>query len=401
MATTTFVSCIFDDPDAAAADLLSALPQQAAGAALGVLFCNSQTDYVRIYEKTAERAGFPVVGGTALGFPFSDAGDNEISAALLVLQKDGLEFAIAVSQPLEQGKHSEQMRDAFERCRASLGGEPKLVMPFFPLKPGLLTGLFIDDILSLAGDAPVFGGTATNDLISTRPAVFADGETHSDRMVLVMLGGDVRPALAVSNRVTPVVEYAPIVTASMGNEVFQVDGTPYCEYMRDVGISPEDRINGVDALMQYGPTPVVLDSPDAPESDVPDVRCISFTNLEKGSATFSGPVPEGAKLRISILRKQDVDDSTLDCIAKLRRRMEAAEKDGYAYSALFCVSCVARYFVLVGDRNTERDLLRQEAPEGLAPVGLYAFCEIGPAYAACDNSLINRSHSASIALCAI
>ena len=400
MRAATYLSTVFDDADTIAAELVSSVSPRAAEGGIGFLFCNSQTDYGAIVEKVAAFCGFPVVGGTALGFPFTDAAGREVSAAFMILHKDGLEASVAVSEPLDQQRHGEQMRAVFEACGQGLDPEAKMVLPLFPLMPGLLTGVFIDDIFALADGIPVFGGTTTNDLISTKPAVFADGKAYSDRMVLVMLGGAIRPVFATGNLVSPTVEYAPTVTLSEGNEVLRVDDMTYCEYLSSIGISPEDRINGVDALMQYGPTPVIIENPEVPDSDVPEVRCISYTDMKRHSAVFSGPVPAGVKLRMSILRKQDVDDSVKDCLGKLHERMREARDEGYTYGALFCISCVARYFVFVGGDNSERALMTQAA-EGLAPAGFYAFCEIGPSYTTAGKKLANRSHSASIAMCAL
>jgi|GEM_PF-2910054 len=402
MRSSTYTSTSFIGPEAIAEDILSAMPpDEASDSRIGFLFCDSQVDYSAVVATLADRLDFPVVGGTVLGFPFAGSDGKEFSAALMVLRKEGLKVAVIVSDPLDQERHKEQMRAVFERCRDALGEAPKLVLPFFPLMPGMPTGLFINDIFDLAADIPTFGGTTTNDLISTRPAIFAGGAAYGDRMTLVMLGGPIRPVFATSNLVSPTVEYAPTVTRSVENEVYRVDGDSFCEYMRTIGISPEDRINGVDALMQYGPTPVIMHDPHSPETDVPEVRCISYTDIGKGSAMFSGPIPEGTRLRMSILRSGDVDDSARSCLEKLNSRMQKAEEKGYEYSALFCVSCVARYFVMAGGLNTERELLMRDSPKSLAPIGFYAFCEIGPVYTTGEDKQINRAHSASIAMCAL
>lgn len=396
----TFISTAFDDASHIAQEILSGLADRSQGA-LGILFCDSRVAYGAVASAVSAALSFPVTGGTALGFPFAAPDGSEISAALLVIRKQGMKAALRISEPLAQEKHEEQMRRVFDDCRMDLGCDPALVLPFFPLMPGVLTALFIDDIFSLANGVPVFGGTTTNDLVSTKAAVFASDRAYEDRMALVMLGGDIRPVFATSNQVSPMVEYAPVVNESGGYEVLRVDDVSFCEYMRGIGISPEERINGVDALMQYGPTPALMQRTPRQDSDVPEVRCISFTNLSRGSATFSGPVPPGTRLKMSILHKEDVAASTRDCLEKLKLRMARHESDGYTYDAFLCVSCVARYFVLVGGENTERLILRENMPPGLAPLGFYAFCEIGPAYAFEDGTLLNRSHSASIAACAI
>ena len=400
MSPKTYISTVFDDTSRIVADLLDDAMQNAGSEALGLLFCDSRIDCEAVLRDVQAKLPFPVTGGTTMTFPFVHPSGEDISAGLTVLRKEGMKAAIVLSEPLDAGRHREQMDAVYEACRARLGEDPKMLLPLFPLMPSLPTGFFIEDLFALAGDVPVFGGVTTNDLISTRAGVFAEGRTASDRMVLVVLGGPVCPVFSTANLVSPMVEYAPLVTRAEGNEVYRVDESSFCDYMRTVGISPEDRVNGVDALMQYGPTPVLVQTPGGKDNDVPDVRCISFTNMEQGSAFFSGPVPEGARLRMSILRKQDVESSVRDCLAKLDARMDPARKEGYEYSALLCVTCVARYFAFVGGANVEGEILSRETPRGLAATGLYAFAEIGPAYGP-DGKGHNRSHSASIAMCAI
>lgn len=406
MGTKTYTATSFFDADSVIASFTSQglkdIPDSS-HATVGFLYCDSQVDYVGVVEKLSALVSFPIVGGTTMGLPFDNTphdSADDMSAMLLVIEREGMRVSVQASEKLNHAQHTEQMNALYAKTCEELGEEPKIAMLFLPLLPGIPLSDFMDDIFVCAGDIPVFGGTSTNDLISTQAAVFHNGESLHDKLVLVLIGGNVRPVCASSCQVTPMVEYAPTVSQVEGNEVLRVDSSSFCDYMRDIGLNPEDRVSGVDALMQYGPTPVLVDTGEAGKTDVPEIRCISYTDLERGSGMFSAAVAEGAKIYMSILRQQDVIDSARECLSKLEERMTPARQEGYEYTAFFCVTCVARYFVQVGGSNKEKEFLMDNIPAGCHPTGLYAFCEIGPVYSAKDGFLQNRSHSGSITMCA-
>lgn len=399
MGSKTFFSTQFLDAETIIESFVEQGLHDIPETALGILYCDSSIKYEELVQKLAGQVPFPIVGGTTMGFPMANQ-PGDLSAQLMVVHREGLRFSVAVSEKLDISRHAEQMQGLYAAGRSALDDDPKLVMIFLPLMPHVRVSRFIDDIFDCAEDVPVFGGVATNDLISTKPAVFYGGQVYREHMILLMLSGDVRPVCASANQVTPMVEYAPVVDKSCENEVLQVNGTTFCDYMRTAGIDPEDRVSGVDALMQYGPIPVIVENGDSSETDVPEIRCISYTDPEKGSAIFSASVEEGTKMYMSILRKEDVKDSVAECLRKLKKRMEPAKQEGYQYSAFFCVTCVARYFVQVGGTDVECKFLMDNIPHECGRIGYYAFCEIGPTYRTKDGKIINKSHSASITMCA-
>lgn len=399
MKAKTFFSTQFLNAEA----IIDSFTEQGLGeipeTSLGVLYCESSIEYEVLVQQLAQKVSFPIIGGTTMDFPVKNRGED-CSAILMVVAREGMRFSVQVSDKLDGAKHTEQMNELYAQGRSQLGEEPKLAIIFLPLMPHVRVSHFIDDIFASAGDIPVFGGVSTSDLIGTKAAVFCGGEVYREHMVLLMLGGDVKPVCASANQVTPMVEYAPVVTEAKGNEVLRVDSSTFCDYMREAGIRPEDRVSGVDALMQYGPIPVVVDNAETQDTDVPEIRCISYTDPEQGSAIFSASVQEGSKIYMSILRKQDVKDSAEDCLRKLEERMKPAQQEGYEYSAFFYVTCVARYFVQVGGTDVEGIFLAENVPEGCASIGYYGFCEIGPTYRIADGVMENKSHSASITMCA-
>lgn len=388
----------FEDSDLIARQLLGGL-RDADSINLGVLMCSASIDYGAVLKLVAASVNFPVIGGTTLAFPMTGGEATPVSASLALVSNNKMRVGIAVSDELDAARAAEQMRDVYERASAALGGEPRLIIPYIPLIPGEVTAGMVSALFDISGGVPVFGGVCTGDLISAPAYVFANGEAMRDRLVLLLVGGEISPVFAVGNTITTMAEYGPMVTAAEANIVKTVDEMTFCDYLKSQGIAPKDRVSGVDAIMQYGPLPVLVRRKGQPDDGVPEVRCVHYTNVGEGSAGFSAAIPVGSRVNLGILRPDDVAQSAKDCLMRLMSGVSAGRGRGYSYSAIFCVSCVGRYFVYVGMANKERQILAGLHPAGLASSDYYGLCELGPTM---DNSgtTINRSHSASIAMCA-
>lgn len=394
----------FNNVEKIATDLIEGLDKKFSNNAIGFLSCDSRIDSAKLIAILHRELAFPVVGGTTLTLPLAE-NEDEISASMTVIEKDKVHYHIAITDTLKEEISDQQMEQLYEECITGLDGEPRLLMPFIPRISGMMTDKFISSLFRKAGKIPVFGGLTTDDLETTKAAVLANGEAYSDRMVLVAIGGAIRPVFSVGSQLTIMSEYAPSVTESDSNIVKKVDDMTFCEYMKQIGIAPEDRVNGVDALVQYGPLPVRLRNKLDDDDGIPEIRCISYTNIQEGSVAFSSNLPVGTRVNIGIIDKSDVTESSKNCLTDLLDKIEQNEKEtykdeNYKYGVLFCLPCVARYFAMVGGENLESKYLRNEIPKTLVTSSYYAFCEIGPTQGK-EGEIHNRSHNASIVMCAI
>ena len=365
---------------------------------LGFLICNSQIDYERLNSTLSRELTFPIIGGTTLAMPIRGRHD-EVSASLAVLEKEHMQHAISVTSGLDEDKSKDQMRDLYDSCIKQLTGKPRLFLIYIPMIHGLMTNKFVDEIFELAGDVPVFGGVTTDDMVSSDAAVFANGKAYRNDIVLVALGGDIRPIFGVGNQLSLMTQYEPVVTKSEDNLVYRVDDMSFCDYMRSLGIAPENRINGVDALMQYGPLPVRLYKDGRDLDGVPEIRCISYTDLDNGGAAFSTNIPEGTRVNMGLIQKSDVMKSAEICAKNLTEQIKNNTVDGYEYTTLIAVPCVARYFAMVGD-EAEGIQISNMFPKNLNVTSYYGFSEIGPTFNS-QGEIHNRSNNASIIMCAL
>ena len=397
MATYGSYSTNFSSTDNIVSELTSSLPADIERG-LGFLVCDSQIDGALIAQKLKQALDIDIIGGSTFTYPLTPL-KEQVSAALSIISLDTLRYSIQVSEPMDAERAKEQIKTLFDGVCAELPA-PKLLMPMIPLIAGMNNDRFISELFAVAGDIPVFGGVTTNDLDSTQAAVYANGTAYHDRMLLIALGGDIRPVFAVGCQLTPLTEYAPVVTESEQNFVYKVDDMTFCDYLRSIGISPEQRENGVDALMQYGPLPSRLRHKLVDDDGIPEIRCISYTNLDDGSAAFSSSLPVGTKLNIGAIHSNDVEESSQSCLNDLIAKMRQEEESGYRYSIVFAVPCVVRYFAMLGGENIESQLLTKQLPSNLQVGIYYGFGEIGPTSGR-SGELHNRSHNVSIVMCAL
>lgn len=400
MFSKTNTSTEFDNVDIIISDLVAGLEGTDPNHTIGLLVCDSQIDYADIVSRLSGILNFPFAGGTTLAFPISNPGGDELSASFAVFGGSNMQFSVCSSAPLNQKIHTAQVEEIFNKCMENLGGEPKLIIPFFPLVPGLMTDYFINDLFTFAAGVPVFGGTVTDDLVESKSAVFANGQCFHNSMVLIAIAGDIKPVFAVGSQVSCMSEYGPVVTNSKGNVVYSVDNTSFCEYMSSLGVPPENRVNGLDAMLQYGPLPVQLRNKREEDDGIREIRCISYTNVEDGSVTFSSNLPEGTRVNVGILQKDDVVDSASGCIEYINKKVTQQSADGYKFSTMLYITCVARYFSLAGGENHEKKLLSSKLNSQIPSIGYYGFAEIGPVYRKDGKGFTNRSHNASIIMCA-
>lgn len=389
----------FTEPKVIAAELTKDIPAITGKNSIAFLSCDSQVDSAALLTILSELLECPIVGASTFGFPTSKM-VNQVGALLILLSGDDVHFSIAVSQQLTQENAFAQIKDVYSRCTADLDFPPKLIMPFIPFSPHILFDIFTDQLLALAGSIPVFGGIATGDLESIPAMVYADGSVFTDRMVLVSMGGNIRPVFSVGMQITKMSDYAPEITHSIQNTVYKVDDLTFCDYLHSIGIQPKEHIPGLEALMQYGPLACELKKNCADLSRHPDVRVIRHTNLEEKSAVFTGHIPVGSRINTGMVQKDDVVNSMNACLEKLKHRINAEENQGYNFSAVFCISCVARYFSMLGADTSEKKMITENLPEHLAPYIAYGFGEIAPSSSVKGN-VQNHMHYTSIIMCAI
>ncbi|MCC8116378.1 MAG: FIST C-terminal domain-containing protein, partial [Planctomycetes bacterium] len=360
--------------------------------AFAIFTASPATPFDGMLSRIQGRLPIRVIGGTSLGNPFEGNADEFISL-LGIFEQPRCKVGIALSGRLDDYTGADAMRRLYQRCLDDLGCRPKLFLAILPIVPELYTDHLLDPLFALAGETPVFGGMVSDESAAENFALFLDGKTYRDRIVLVGFGGDVEPVFGLGCQVTTPHSFAPIVTCARRNIVSLIDGVSIAEYMTKIDLDSE-RLREILTEM---PMPVRVHPPAGSGESQKLVSLVGLT--DGGDAVFTADVPNGSHLHLGVLSRDDVRESTEMALRELLDAMREKEQNGYHFSTILAVSCVARYYVMVASDWIEAKQLRAAVPPDVSALGSYVFGEICPRRTAAG-ALVNAKHSQSLGLCA-
>jgi hypothetical protein len=345
----------------------------------GLMFCDSDVDHAKFASELSRKLGVPIVGYSATAMFCGGEGLCDTAAVLTTVTSDDVNFSIATSEPLTADNIASQIASTYNCAKASLEGEPKLVLAFPPYLLGIMLDIYPRELERVSGGLPVFGGLPAHDDTHGSSAVYCGGSAASDRLTLLLMSGNVRPVMTVKNSVGALANLKRTVTESSGNVIRRVGDETFVDFLRRFGIDVEKLADPREKSISFTTYPLLIEKTGGENPDgIPVVRTLHGVDLEKGSGTAIGEVPEGSVVSVGILHSKDKEKSSSDSVEDLLEKIAAGEAEGYEYSTVFAVSCVARYYVMANKNTLETDMLRQKLPGGLSVSGYYSFGEICP-----------------------
>jgi hypothetical protein len=366
-----------------------------------LMFCDSDEDHAKFVSELARKLGVPIVGYSATAMFCGGEGLCDTAAVLTTVTSDDVNFSIATSEPLTADNIAAQIVSTYDRAKASLAGEPKLVLAFPPYLLGIMLDIYPRELERVSGGLPIFGGLPAHDDVHGSTAVYCGDSAASDRLTLLLMSGNVRPVMTVKNSLGALANLKRTVTESKGSVVYKVGDESFVEFLRRFGLDVEKLANPDEKTLSFATYPLLIEKTGGENPDgIPVVRTLHGVDLEKGSGTAIGEVPQGSVISVGILQPKDIEKSSSDSIEDLLEKMSAGEADGYKYSTVFAVSCVARYYVMGGRNTLEADVLREKLPKGLSMSGYYSFGEICPTSVR-SGKASNAAHNESLVLLAL
>jgi Uncharacterized conserved protein len=390
---TTISRRTFNKPDQTADDLCQGLLNQDLPNAVGFLSCSADAAYRDLISKLDRDLPFPIVGGTTWAFPAATQ-DEDLTATLTVFYQNDFKRAICLSPLLDENISHDQMTGLYQKCRDQLGTAPKLLLVFMPLLENSGADLYLGPLFEAAGETPVFGGMVSDDLGSDRAAVLAEGQAWPDRLVLVALGGDIDPIISINCQLTIFSDHRPTVTEARGPVVRRVDGRPFADYARRLNINPDSW-----DLMSDWPLSVQIWGGLSEVDGHPEVADLIRIDPAEGGF-FARDIPEGSRICLSGLTKNNVIDSALTCLEDITDKIRQKKAEGREISLLLVIPCLSRYYAMVGDDRWVDGLIKSKLPEHLNVFSFYSYNEIGPSIDR-QGRLFNRTHSGSVIVCGI
>lgn len=357
----------------------------------GILFCYSDMEVDALARQVGEGLDFGVVGCTCIASMEQEQGFHDMAATLTILTSDDCEIATAVSAPVTPQNVRQQVRDTYQSMEDKLGRAPGLVFALPPYMLDIMLDIYPVCLNEVAPGVPVIGGLPSYNATGDVNVTISCGETAADRLVLLGVGGDIRPVFSVQNVTSDDVNRKRKVTLAKDNKVYTVGGQPFTEYMEEIGLQVEKLSQG-NATITFVSNPLLLESA---EDGYSFARTLHEVDPTEGSGTAIGAIPEGAVLSICSLKSDQIVSAAARGMDELKRLM--AQQEGYAYSTVLAISCIGRHLLLLPSNHLEAEKLREELPAGLSLTGFYSYGEIGPQGAAQRQ---NFAHNESLVLCA-
>jgi hypothetical protein len=225
----------------------------------------------------------------------------------------------------------------------------------------------VEGIKTVCGsETPLFGGLAADDTITrTRTYVFTNDEITEKGLLALIFDGE-----KVSLTGMAIGGWRPMgmertITRSEGNIVYTIDNEPVLDFIaRYSGIESEDINKTTFNLFLSINFQVELKR----ENKHAVMRTPMLANYEERSITFAGSMPQGSKVRLSLLPGFEVVEEVMKAFRRYKEQQPEAD-------ALVIFSCAGRQYSLGPYASKEIGDVKKiwDAPAA----GFFCFGEIG------------------------
>ncbi len=360
----------------------------------GIVFCGFEPDMDELVKALVEEFDFPFFGCTGIGV-FSTLGYSQSSISLLVLTADDVEFSVGMTADINGSDDIKKFADTYRECASRLPGEAKLIFTYVPW----LTDIMFDDIVSLldetSSQVPVYGGIASDGWTFDSTYVFTNEGVSQSRGVMMVLSGNIRPVFTIEHSTTLTTNLHKTVTKAEGTVVYELDGRPVTEFIREMGLITDK----TSVILDYLGTPFLATQKTKDGDEIDTLRCLGVIDHEKQSCGYIGRIDEGSELNMVLISKEDIERSVKNAFDEILGEIQGSEE--YRYSSIFCSSCAARYCLLVADKNAEGRAYEGRLPEGVNVQGVYIYGEFCPAKGKIKGGLYNVLSNETFTILAI
>lgn len=400
MQSKVSVTYEIDDLNQAAAELTAGLDKDILGrkSVCGILFCFSDMDHEGLLQKLAARFPHDIIGCTCIANMDEREGFHELAATFTVLAADDCRFVTAASNAVTPENVAGEVRCAYTSAREKLGEEPGLAIAFPPYNLNIMLDAFTNAFNEAAPNVPLLGGLPSYNGQNDRNLTVFGSSASEDKLVMLLIAGNVRPVFSIQNVSGSPVERKRKVTHAKDNVVYTVGDRTFVEYLREVGIPVERMVEG-NATITFVSNPLLLENVTVHgQSNYSFVRTLHKIDLNDGSGTAIGEIPKDATLSICSLQSEHIQRAALAGMDELAAKMRAAPE--YSYSTVLAVSCIGRYLLMVPNNGAEVENLRKKLPSGVTLSGFYSYGEMAPMQGK-DGKTVNFAHNESLVLCAL
>jgi hypothetical protein len=379
--TLTAFTSELDDEKIAIEQINSHL--ESAGALLkntiGIVSCHYEFVLSGMFKTICEALPFGVVGSIASAQSTQDE-SGDLLLTLTVLTSDDVSFDTVITTPLtEPGK---VVTDSYKNaCRAE---RPSLILMFAPFMLQNCCDDYVNAITEASGGVPCFGTQAMDDTPDFANCfVLADGVHYRDRMVMLLMYGDIHPKFFVANiSERKIFDKSAVITKSMGPVLIEVNDRPVIEYLEDLGL-----VEASETHYAMTSLPFLLDYNDG----TPKVSKVFAALTPEKFVVCAGGMPEGSTLYMTRTDKDDVIYTTEEITDVIAKEIEEA-------SVMLIYSCLVRSMTLGTEQLKEMDIVNSKFSGKLPYMFAISGGEICPTQVS-EGNAINRFQNNTFVAC--
>lgn len=379
-----------DDLDLGVAELKEKLKDFKLGRnSLGVVFAHAETDFEELGEKLREEFKFPIMGCSAMSLFSEQEGYAKEGISFHVFTADDCSFAAGMTAELTEDNYKAEIKRTFNKLKNDLGGwRPKVIITYAVKNPKIPGDELVNILDDASGGIPVFGGFCSDNFVFSECSVMLNSQQSRSGMVMVLIGGDVKPVIKGEFSVETVTDFDEIVTETRGNVVYKLGNKTVVEALRAAGFNLEAK----DLMMQFVGSPflVTFTSPGGDEIQV--VRNLDGIDLENGAGIFLGNVPKGAHIQLAMFSRKDVAHSVAKAIQSAI--VDVANEHKYEYTSAIITSCVSRLMTFTNDdMMDETKGYSAVIPRNIRFSGMYSYGEFCPIISKATGNVHNCFHN--------
>ena len=233
-----------------------------------------------------------------------------------------------------------------EQVRAA-GGEARCLLLFPDGTSGNVTELLGALEAELPTPVLVVGGAAGANISTLRQTYQYDGaDVRTDAVVGVLIGGDVRVETALSHGSMPI-GVVRTVTRSEGGHVFEIDGRPAWDVLREYLDGDPRDLSISDSLHLAFAEKLPLEVAGSSSEYI--MHTPWGLDVDTGALFFPGGLRQGAKIRIARRDPDRIREGATEGARDLAKRMA-----GESPSLVLQFDCAGRGRVIFGDSATAR-----------------------------------------------
>jgi len=355
---------------------------------VGIMLCDPDFIDSGVVADLCKRFSFPVAGVTTSSQAVNDqAGD--LMLTLMVLTSDDVEFAVGMTDPLDNGDMSVSIGDAIEQAKTTSVLPLAMAMVFPPLLDDYPGDAYVEAFEKYCCKIPVFGTIAIDDSITfERSMSIFNGRSDHASLSFILMFGNVNPRFALATvSKKKLLPYTGEITRSEGAKVTEINDLPVREYFESIGLARNGVLHeGVQFI------PFMMDITKAEDYDgVPVVRAL-YKFDEDGAALCRGNMYEKSVFTLGSCSMEDVLETTLERVGSIN------EMDNV--QAVIMFSCIVRRMAFGVNPLVEaegiRGLLKPETPFIMG----YSGGEICPTSVR-EHIASNRFHNYSFIACVL